>query len=60
VKAHEKMLQNFLLAVNNGKINELVELLKEDITLYADGGAGQIKNIYVQTNREKLKRFNKN
>jgi RNA polymerase sigma-70 factor, ECF subfamily len=131
IKAHEKILQNFLLAVTEGKVDDLVVLLKEDITLYADGGKttfnvknqrlsatakpiygkenvsrllvnvvpkffegfpeastqiiivnglpsiisylanepvsivsiepenGQIKNIYVQTNAEKLKRFKK-
>ncbi|WP_217601652.1 sigma-70 family RNA polymerase sigma factor [Chitinophaga sp. GbtcB8] len=38
IKAHEKILQNFLLAASEGRVEELVQLLKEDITLFADGG----------------------
>ena len=49
IKAHEKILQNFLLAVNEGKIDDLVELLKEDITLYADGGG-----TYFNVNRQRI------
>jgi RNA polymerase sigma-70 factor (ECF subfamily) len=37
LKVHERILNNFLLAVSEGNMNELIELLKEDIVLYADG-----------------------
>lgn len=49
VKAHEKILNNFLLAINEGKVDDLVELLKEDITLYGDGGGK-----YITVNRQRL------
>ena len=38
MKVHERVLQNFLRAVSEGSMDDLVTLLKEDITLYADGG----------------------
>lgn len=38
VKVHEKVLHNFLLAVSEGNMADLIDLLKEDIVLYADGG----------------------
>lgn len=131
LKVHEKILNNFLQALSEGNMEELIDLLKEDILLFADGGGtsfavkgqrltafprpvsgrenvskvllnvvpkfvesiedfsqeitfanglpsilsysgttpislvsleldgGQIRNIYVQTNPEKLKHFNK-
>ena len=131
LKVHEKILNNFLEALSEGNMKELIDLLKEDILLFADGGGtsfavkgqrltafprpvsgranvskvllnvvpkfvestvdfsqeitfanglpsilsysgttpislvslelegGQIRNIYVQTNPEKLKHFNK-
>src|SRR5579859_2151789 len=37
MKVHEKILNNFLLAIAEGNVNDLIELLKEDIQLYADG-----------------------
>ena len=61
VKAHEKMLNNFLHAISEGNIEDLVELLKEDIMLFADGGGkfipvknqrltAALKPIYGKTN----------
>lgn len=38
IKVHEKVLHNFLRAVSEGSMDDLVTLLKEDIVLYADGG----------------------
>jgi RNA polymerase sigma-70 factor, ECF subfamily len=38
MRIHEKMLRNFLQAVSEGDLEGLIGLLKEDITLYADGG----------------------
>ncbi|MGN6418956.1 MAG: sigma-70 family RNA polymerase sigma factor [Pseudobacter sp.] len=38
LKVHEKVLNNFLQAITEGHMDELIELLKQDITLYADGG----------------------
>jgi len=36
--AHKKMAANFFEALSEGKIEDLIELFKEDIVLYADGG----------------------
>jgi RNA polymerase sigma-70 factor (ECF subfamily) len=38
VKLHEKMLNNFLSAISEGNMEHLIDLLKEDIVLFADGG----------------------
>ncbi|MBA4053886.1 MAG: hypothetical protein C0490_04165, partial [Marivirga sp.] len=38
LKLHEKMLNNFLNAVSEGNVEDLIDLLKEDIVLFADGG----------------------
>ncbi|HEY4209173.1 MAG TPA: sigma-70 family RNA polymerase sigma factor [Puia sp.] len=38
IKVHEKLLNNFLLAVEEGSMENLIHLLKEDILLFADGG----------------------
>jgi RNA polymerase sigma-70 factor (ECF subfamily) len=38
VQVHSKMLQQFLSAVNKGNLNGLIELLRDDIELVADGG----------------------
>ena len=38
MKVHEKILQNFLLAISEGSMEDLIDLLKEDILLYTDGG----------------------
>jgi RNA polymerase sigma-70 factor (ECF subfamily) len=38
MKIHEKILQNFLLAISEGSMDDLIHLLKEDIMLIADGG----------------------
>ena len=42
IKVHEKMLNNFLRAVSDGKLEDLIELLKEDITFLGDGGGTSI------------------
>ncbi|GGB00413.1 DNA-directed RNA polymerase sigma-70 factor [Puia dinghuensis] len=38
MKVHEKILHNFLQAVAEGSMEDLIHLLKEDIMLFADGG----------------------
>ncbi len=38
LKVHEKILNNFLDACGEGSMTDLIELLKEDIILFADGG----------------------
>lgn len=38
MRVHEKMLKNFLQAASEGNLEGLIGLLKEDITLFADGG----------------------
>jgi RNA polymerase sigma-70 factor (ECF subfamily) len=38
MQVHEKILNNFLLAVSEGSMEDLIDLLKEDIQLFADGG----------------------
>ncbi len=43
IKAHEKMLQNFLRAVTEGAVEDLIGLLKEDIVLMAEGGGKAIE-----------------
>ncbi|QEC44769.1 sigma-70 family RNA polymerase sigma factor [Pseudobacter ginsenosidimutans] len=43
LKVHEKVLNNFLQALTDGQMDELIHLLKEDIILYADGG-GSVLN----------------
>lgn len=37
VKAHEKVLKKFLQAVSEGNMEDLIDVLKEDIMLFADG-----------------------
>ena len=43
VKLHEKMLNKFLSAVSEGSLEHFIDLLKEDIILYADGGGSTIQ-----------------
>lgn len=43
VKLHEKMLSKFLSAVSEGSLEHFIDLLKEDIILYADGGGSTIQ-----------------
>src|SRR5882762_2201590 len=38
LKVHEKILNNFLQAISEGSVEDLIDLLKEDILLFADGG----------------------
>jgi len=42
-QSHERMLKNFLRALSDGNIDELIDLLKEDIVLYADGGGTSLQ-----------------
>lgn len=42
VKVHERLLQKFLLAVSEGTMEDLIEILKEDIVLLADGDGQSI------------------
>ena len=39
LKVHEKILHNFLRAVTEGTVDDLILLLKEDIVLLAEGGS---------------------
>lgn len=48
IKVHEKMLSNFLSAIEEGSMEDLIQLLKEDIHLFADGGG---KTFSVQGQR---------
>jgi RNA polymerase sigma-70 factor (ECF subfamily) len=50
IKSHENILNQFLDAANSGNMDALINLLKDDITLYADG-EGQV----VGNNGEKIK-----
>jgi RNA polymerase sigma-70 factor, ECF subfamily len=54
MKVHEKILNNFLRAISEGNVNELIDLLKEDIHLFADGGG---KALLV--NGQRLTAFSK-
>lgn len=42
VKLHEKMLNKFLSAASEGNMDDLIDVLKEDIVLFADGGGNAI------------------
>jgi len=42
IKVHEKMLNNFLRAISDGSLDGLIELLKEDIVFFGDGGGRAI------------------
>ena len=55
MRVHEKILQNFLRAVWEGDLDELIDLLKEDIQFFADGGGR--KPIIV--NNQRLSAFPK-
>ena len=50
IKSHEKILNQFLDATYSGNLDALINLLKDDITLYADG-EGQI----IGAHGEKIK-----
>lgn len=42
MEVHEKMLRDFMRACIDGKLENLIEHLKEDVILYADGGGRSI------------------
>src|SRR6266700_1434326 len=42
MKVHEKILNKFLGAASEGNMDDLIEILKEDIILFADGGGNSI------------------
>ena len=48
LKVHEKILNNFLQAITEGNVQDLIDLLKQDILLMTDGGG---KTISVQGQR---------
>ncbi len=50
IKSHEKILNQFLDATYSGDLDALINLLKDDISLYADG-EGQV----IGANGEKIK-----
>jgi len=43
IKVHEKILDNFLRAVTEGAVEDLIGLLKEDIVLMAEGGGKPVE-----------------
>jgi len=47
MRLHEKILNNFLQAISEGNMEDLIGLLKEDILLFADGG-GRSFNVQGQ------------
>lgn len=42
LKVHEKILHKFLSAISEGSIEELIDILKEDIVMFADGGGRSV------------------
>jgi RNA polymerase sigma-70 factor, ECF subfamily len=42
MKVHEKLLNKFMLATSEGSVEDLIEILKEDIVFFADGGGRSI------------------
>ena len=38
LKVHEKILNSFLLAISEGNLEDLIQLLKDDIIFFAEGG----------------------
>jgi len=48
MKIHERMLHNFLQAIEEGNMEDLIHLLKEDIHLFADGGG---RSVAIQGQR---------
>lgn len=49
IKVHEKVLNKFLQAVTEGNLEDLIQVLKEDIVLYNDGGGS-----FITVNGRKL------
>jgi RNA polymerase sigma-70 factor (ECF subfamily) len=49
MKVHEKMLNKLLQATSEGNLEDLIELLKEDIVLFADGGGR-----FIQVKEQRL------
>jgi len=54
MKVHEKILNNFILAISEGSVDGLIDLLKEDIMLLADGGG-----TTLMVNGKRLTAFSK-
>lgn len=54
MKVHERILNNFLQAISEGNMDDLIHLLKEDIQLFADGGGR-----YVAVQGQRLTAFPK-
>jgi RNA polymerase sigma-70 factor (ECF subfamily) len=54
LKVHEKILNSFLLAISEGNLEGLIEVLKEDIVLYAEGGGAAF-----MVNGQRLSAFSK-
>ncbi|MDD8019305.1 MAG: RNA polymerase sigma factor SigJ [Bacteroidota bacterium] len=47
MKVHERLLQEFLHACYNGNMDDLVAMLREDVTLFADGGGKALVPIVI-------------
>jgi RNA polymerase sigma-70 factor (ECF subfamily) len=45
---HRRLLGEFMQAVSTGQLNELVSLLADDVTMWADGG-GKVRGAATQT-----------
>lgn len=45
---HRRLLGEFMQAVSTGELNELVSLLADDVTMWADGG-GKVRGAATQT-----------
>lgn len=54
LKVHEKMLNSFLMAISEGSLEELIQVLKEDIVLFAEGGTAPF-----MVNGQRLTAFSK-
>jgi RNA polymerase sigma-70 factor (ECF subfamily) len=55
---HHQMLEQFLAAINTGEIDGLLQLLSEDVMLWADGG-GKVRGAILEPlhGREAVARF---
>lgn len=53
-KVHEKILNSFLMAISEGNLGELIQVLKEDIVLFAEGGTAPF-----MVNGQRLTAFSK-
>ena len=57
-EAHREMLDQFIVAVSKGELDGLLQLLSDDVTLWADGG-GKVRGAALESlhGREAVARF---